>query len=481
MHWNSATSPPIPEDSGHSSTAIWQYRAGRSCVRTGCISCHQAGIKCKHTVVFEDWRINSDVAWQWQGTWRERRGLHVFVGFLTAPGVMGFFENPFWHRAVMLACENSPAIFHIASAIGSLYEHVLKESAGLGYTDRGGLAFALEQCNRAIGLLTGEEGNSAEVSLTACVLFTCFQALQGETLQASVHSLQGRKLLKHLEKLESNGQTMGLIQSQDVVPVIGTLEMQAKTLQGKAMSRSLTSPDPPFPDASFLYSLDHANCTFHYVYSRLLVYVQDWYLSGNLHVMTVLMAEKRATFATWMRQWGASFADLLFRLGQEDSLPPNDLNRAKILEANHLTASMMSNADQTGNRSVWDEYEDSFARVVDVSASVLATFRLDRHVSLGQVQFPYLTYGLWVDQPLFITMSRCTNPEIRRKAAGLLLGERERKSAKRRGGVEEVCEWTMEQWIDYVVRTRIDVAMAAFFGRFPVESVSIPGYDANCA
>lgn len=276
---------------------------------------------------------------------------------------------------------------------------------------------------------------------------------------------------------------MGLIRSQDVFPIIGSLEMQARTLQGKAMTKSSAGPDPPLPDASHLYSLDHANATFHYVYSRLLVFVQAWYLSGNLHVMTVLMAEKRATFAAWMRQWGASFTELLFRLGQEGALPPNDLNRAKILEVNHLTASMMSQADQTASRSVWDEYEDSFASVVELSASVLATFRLDRHPSLSRVLFPYLTYGLWVEQPLFITMSRCLNPEIRRKAAGLLFGERERKrkAGGRKGGVEEKNDWTMEQWIEYAVRTRIDSAMAAFFGGFPTESVEIPGFDANCA
>ncbi|KAK4506516.1 hypothetical protein PRZ48_000248 [Zasmidium cellare] len=274
---------------------------------------------------------------------------------------------------------------------------------------------------------------------------------------------------------------MGLIRSEDVFPVIGSLEMQAKTLQGAAMTRSLTAPEPPFPDASYFYSLDHANVTFHYVYIRLLVWVQEWYLSGNLHVMTVLTAEKRATFAAWMRQWGASFTELLFRLGQEDNLPPRDVNRAKILEANHLTASMMSNADQTGNRSVWDEYEDSFATVVELSASVLATFRLDRHPSLGQVQFPFLTHGLWVDQPLFITMSRCTNPDIRWKAAGLLFGERDRRAGKKKRSADEVDEWTMEQWMDYAFRTRIDSAMATFFGGFTAESLEIPGYDANCA
>lgn len=319
--------------------------------------------------------------------------------------------------------------------------------------------------------------------MTACVLFTCFEALQGQTQQASTHSLQGRKLLRHLEALEATGQTMGLIRSQDVSPIIGSLEMQAKALQGKAMTKSLPAPQSAFPDASFLYSLDHANSTLHYVYSRLLVFVQDWYLSGNLHVMTVLMAEKRATFAAWMRQWGASFQELLFRLGQEGTLPPNDLNRAKILEANHLTASMMSEGDQMASRSEWDRYGASFARVVELSASVLTTFRLNQHPSLSRVLFPYLTYGLWVEQPLFITMSRCLNPDIRQKAAGLLFGERERKrkTGGRKGGVEEKDDWGMEQWMDYAVRTRIDSGMAAFFGGFERESLEIPGFDATCA
>lgn len=471
-------------------------------VRTGCLSCLAAGVKCNGITpecvsnASKHWQVNSGVTWQWHGTWRERRGLHLFIEYATAPDRIGPFGSPFWQRTAILACDHSPAIYHLATAIGSLHEHIYQR-ASLRTADLDGLRFALRQCNRSIKLLTAERHGSAEpeVALIACIMFTCFEALQGEPSTATAHTLQGRSLLGIVENRELYGRSLGLVEAAEVRPVLGGLEMQAKALQGKHMSVSETQHVGDMPDASYLYSLDHAHRTLRAAYIRLLLFVQDWYthFDDDLEGMIALMAVKRSVYAPWFLQWKTAFRDLLAREAANMSLL--DRKKVQILQANHLTMSMMGSSDQTGTRDVWSQFEWDFQQVVELSASVLSTLEMQAQPTLGNVHYPYLAYGLWVSEPLFITMSRCTNAEIRKQAAGLLFGERERKEHKkarmRANGQttafpsastgNNACDWTIDQWIDYAGRTRIDTAMATFFGRFPVDYIEAPLFDANCA
>ncbi len=215
------------------------------------------------------------------GTWRERRGLHTFVSFALARERVGLFESTFWHRAVMHACFSHGAVFHVASAIGALHEHILRQSSAHGALDSDGSAFALHQCNRAINLLIDYVGDKEHddhdpgIPLVACVLFAIFEALHGEPEQAINHSLQGRKLLKHCEELETAGRGSRLVESINIWPVIGSLEIQAKALQGKQMQTSDKNEAPTLPNVERIHSLDHANWTLHSVYISLLVF---WYV-----------------------------------------------------------------------------------------------------------------------------------------------------------------------------------------------------------
>lgn len=326
------------------------------------MSCLTAGVKCSGINpdcirnTSEGWKINSDVAWKWQGTWRERRGLYLFVNYATASDRIGPFESTFWQKTAMLACNHSSALCHMATAIGSLYEHILHLTSSAAEGNEG-LSFALRQCNRSIKLLTAERHGSAEpeVALVACVLFTCFEALQGEATTACAHTLQGRSLLGIVEMRELNGGNPGLVEAAEVPPVLGGLEMQAKTLQGKHMSVSETQHVGELPDTSYFYSLEHAHRTLRLAYIRLLLFVQDWYthFDDGLEGMAALMTVKRSVYAPWFGRWNTAFCELSAR--DERSMSVLDRKKAQILRANHLTMSMMGSADQTGTRDVWEQ------------------------------------------------------------------------------------------------------------------------------
>jgi len=62
--------------------------------------------------------------------------------------------------------------------------------------------FALEQCNKSIQYLVKPTQTdmaptkNLRLMLTTCVLFTCFEALQGHCEQAIIHATQGYSLLQ---------------------------------------------------------------------------------------------------------------------------------------------------------------------------------------------------------------------------------------------------------------------------------------------
>ena len=405
----------------------------------------------------------------------------------------------------MLACFNNEAVFHVASAIGALYEHIYKQSTGQNASDNSGLAFAFQQCNRAISLLTDsaneQEGTYSDpgIALITCVLFACFEALQGDPAQAITHSLQGRKLLVNCERLEAAGQGSRLLDTTSIRPVMGGLEIQAKALQGKAMRESDRTFDPALPDISRLHSLDHANWTLHYTYISLLVFCQDCTLDKPPYNVAVKTSEKFLLFAPWLKQWERSFADFLFR--DASTLSPHDMQRAKVLKANHITANMLALIDQGIGREAWEGYESDFKAIIDLSASVLNTYCVGPQATLSTFQFPFLTFGLWVAEPLFITMSRCLNPELRRQAAGLLAGQLRnpssskssagRKSTGANGGAfvnpplvrrgPDTDSWSNDQWIDFGMSVRLDTGMATYFAKLPSEYIEKPTYHRGCA
>lgn len=104
-------------------------------------------------------------------------------------------------KMVLQAGHHEPSVRHALAAIGSLHEKLLAGTVDPSQPQDARTRFALEQCNKSIQYLVKPE--SAEktkpnlrLMLTTCVLFTCFEALQGHCEQAIIHATQGYSLLQ---------------------------------------------------------------------------------------------------------------------------------------------------------------------------------------------------------------------------------------------------------------------------------------------
>jgi hypothetical protein len=110
---------------------------------------------------------------------------------------------------VLQAGRHEPAVRHAIAAIGALHEKLLTGSVDPNQAQDKQTRFALEQCNKSIKLLVGPAEASAKpdlrLMLTTCVLFTCFEALQGHCEQAIQHATQGYTLLQQYAMVSTQG------------------------------------------------------------------------------------------------------------------------------------------------------------------------------------------------------------------------------------------------------------------------------------
>ncbi len=296
--------------------------------------------------------------------------------------------------------------------------------------------FALSQCNKAIACLTSQSASTgldfakrsqktpnSRLALTTCVLFTCFEAMQGRCDSAVVHALQGRRLLEATE--QSDGTAITPAEKDDLEqmrPIVERLEVQATALLDKGRRPEVETADnvPQLPQVDYIFSLDHAHNTLHTALNSVMRFMQGFHPTAPTEQIAITMAEKFLRYAPWFAQWERAFTAYL--AAHRENMSNMDLKRAMVLKANHLVGTMLASVDQSAGPVAYDAYEAEFRAIVDLAREVLSSFSCPPLPTLtgGSSGTPYLSFSLWVTDPLWMAISRCRNPSIRQAAFTLL-------------------------------------------------------------
>ncbi|KAK0262282.1 hypothetical protein B0A54_05229 [Friedmanniomyces endolithicus] len=454
--------PPLGEEYDYVEQALYandsvQEPARLRKMQTGCIPCLVKRMPCDprnpacKRAMSTDWSLNfqhdggdEDASYPtpeslalsafrpdttWRRNWRERHSLNFFV-HCTAPQMAGFFDSAFWQRSVIQTSYHEPAILHAITAIGALHEAIMQRAFADEKRKAQTMEFALHQCNRAISSLTGAKTRKARktpdsrLALTTCVLFTCFEAMQGRCDSAVNHALQGRRLLQSSAASHSriSSNSAGDDDVEQMRPLVERLEVQATALLDKGKRPESDSSDrvTPLPSVEFIFSLDHAHNTLHTVLNSIMRFMQGFHPTAPRDEIVVTMAEKYIRYAPWFQAWEQGFTAFLGET--KESMTNIDIKRAMVLKANHLVGTMLASVDQSAGPVAYDPYETEFKAIVDLSREVLATFSCPPLPTLsgGATGAPYLSFSLWVTDPLWMAISRCRNPSIRQAAFTLL-------------------------------------------------------------
>lgn len=363
--------------------------------------------------------------------WSEDRQVQHSLQFFvrhSAPQLSGYFDSPFWQQMLLQSGFQSPAVTHAIAAIGALHEKLLAGADKKELSNPRKCSFALEQCNQSIQHLTSpiDGGNpDLKLLLTTCILFTCFEAMQGHYEQAISHAKQGYVLLEqYANDPQSKPCEMGAFAAElsQVCLMMKRLQTQKKGLLAKqyhTVGEDLGVGDVPQP--AYFETLQEARIALAGMINQLSIFFLDLDLNDDFYEMIHDSATRCSSQTAWLEAWERAFSQLLAR--KQTELTPSERRGAMVLKAHHLVCEILSNVDFSKGALGWDRFQSSFTAIVDLAEAVLeaspesATSRSEDHPSNAGTK---LCFSLGILDPLYEVCARCRNPLLRRRALDLL-------------------------------------------------------------
>ena len=178
--------------------------------------------------------------------------------------------------------------------------------------------------------------------------------------------------------------------------------------------------------------------------------------------------ERHRKFVPWLESWSTAFERLADR--ERKLMTPRTKLRYDILRINHKMLCIFCEFDAMNGDADWGVRVSDFEYITGLLDSILSTYEVGANPSLSSEHFPFLTHGLWMLEPLFITAARCPDREVKSKAANILLARRCLQTtawsshAAILTGEEDVM--SVDHLIDFAENIRLDIGLAMFFGGF---------------
>lgn len=316
----------------------------------------------------------------------------------SAPQLAGYFDLPFWQRMVLQAGRHEPAVKHAIAAIGTLHEKLLTGAVNSNVSQDKRTRFALEQCNKSIQhLITpAQEGKAPDIRLilTTCVLFTCFEALQGNCESAIGHATQGYSLAQQYASDPEKDSGAFAVEFDELCLTLRRLQTQSKGLMGKDMN---VVPDVLAINAerpTTFKDLHEARSCLEVVLNQLTVYFTDLELDDHFYDMAVSNAEKHLLFSPWLQSWEKAFSTFLAQ--HQAALNPHDRKAAMILKAHHLVAEIYAQIDLSLGEMGWDAFHGKFVAIVDLATAILED---TTQAGISVIEARWKTAGVFVRSP----------------------------------------------------------------------------------
>lgn len=346
---------------------------------------------------------------------------------------------------LLQSARHSPAVKHAVAAIGTLHENLL-----IGTDDRDAVSqrkttFALEQCNQSIKHLTepdeGSKPPDLRLMLTTCVLFTCFEAMQGHCEQAITHAKQGYALLRqYATDPNSNPFEAGTfaVELDQLSLIMQRLQTQSKGLMAKNYTTVGEDTGLGVPKPVFFEDLRDARTALELVINHQTIYYLDLDLSDNFYKLMCASGEKCLIFTDWLKCWETAFTQLLLR--KSEAMTASERKGAMVLkgkcqavtndiycllttQAHHLVCEILAEVDLSEGELGWDKFRPSFIAILDLAEAVLED---DPQSKARQLADPLaapktqLCFSLGIVDPLYEVCARCRDPLLRRRALNLL-------------------------------------------------------------
>lgn len=338
-----------------------------------------------------------------------------------------------WRNTLMFFSQTVPSVRHAAIALALIHRKSLDcHPNGWVYQppslkDRLPDKSPLLHYNRAIQLLLSpESGDSAEttaVTLLVCYLFTCFDHLVGDDVQAVKHLRGGVALSRNIDNAALNKCTYGDAHSSGVHAITCQVTKQIRRLDIQAamflvdwtpahMQETSMSHLAVF-DRTF-WSLDQAADHLQILVARVMRLRNTEQQMSPTGTMPPLDSSHKDIILGQLKTWSGLFENLL----QQGSLSESDFETdplVSLLRLQHTIAWTLLSAYGPGSEMEYDNFLPQFQQCVALAGEVAAAH--ERYSGSSRSTF---TPEIGFIPILYMIGAKCRDPNVRREVLSIL-------------------------------------------------------------
>ncbi|CAJ2511995.1 Uu.00g076200.m01.CDS01 [Anthostomella pinea] len=344
----------------------------------------------------------------------------------------------------MFFSQTVPSVRHAALALALIHRNYLDRASGdrvhqpQSWKDWPLGKAPLLHYNRAIQLLlrqqSGDSTETTAITLLVCYLFTCFDHLTGNYVQAITHLRGGVELSRNIDKaILNDNSTYGDAQPSglrtlicQVTRQIRRLDMQAVTflvdwtptdLQDTLISQLLPPSDSAF--RSLDQAADHLQLLIARV-TRLLNTEQQLSPGGE---MPPLPSSFKDIVLGQLEAWSGLFDSMLQR-GLSTEANPDTYRLVSLLRLQHTTLWALLSSHGPGREMDYDKSLPQFQRCVALASDVAAA-----HEQYSGPFKPTFTPETGILPVLYMIGVKCRHPVVRRDVLRILRRQPIREAA----------------------------------------------------
>jgi hypothetical protein len=344
---------------------------------------------------------------------RQYRALEFFA-VRTSLELAGFFSPELWQQDVVRMSLSTPALRHGIAALASIHEgYAIANKHSGRELQRNYYEYALQQHSMSISSLreTVTSTSNIEAVIISCALLVCLDSWRGKHASALMHLKAGIQIFAehHAKKARK---TLTLLERR-IIYLYANLGIQAglfvdthlpDDLVAIWMSLSTLSADI---DVTVINTIDDARHILNISITKFMLYYSR-FTSSTPHTVKSYRTAITQDLAIWNRV----FDKMIFKRTPE-TLTSNELRATLLLKLHSAAVGIAISPPEADMYSLTPQFET----IISLTRSLISKTTSTSGISTDLGLVP----------PLYVTISRCPLPHIRKEGLSLLQTMRRRE------------------------------------------------------